>query len=101
VKSAPPHEAYILFRPGEGGRLLGGTSGCNGLKGTYDTFAGRLRIDATVLTGRPCPAAVAAREPKLVEALKATANYRIAGNSLALQSADGRLLARFAAREKP
>jgi heat shock protein HslJ len=92
-----PLEAFILFRPGEGGRLLGGTGGCNGLKGTYDTFAGRLRVSPTVLSGRACPAAAAARETKLVEALRATANYRIAGTRLELLGTDGRVLARFAA----
>jgi len=98
VKAGPAHPAYILFRPTAGGRLLGGTSGCNGLKGSYDTFAGRLRVKATVLTGKPCPAAYAAREAKLVEALGLTANYRIAGTTLELLRTDGKVLARFSAR---
>jgi heat shock protein HslJ len=92
---------YILFRPGEGGRRLGGVTGCNGLKGSYDVFAGRLRIVATALTGRPCTTALASQETKLVEALRETANYRIAGNELALLTTDGRVLARFTARPGP
>ena len=95
VNFGAAHGAFVLFRHGESGRFLGGTGGCNGLKGTYDTFVGRLRINASVLAGRPCPAPLAGRETKLVEALRTTANYRIEGNTLALLAADGRVLARF------
>ncbi len=90
--------AYILLRRGESGRFLGGTGGCNGLKGSYDAFAGRLRITAAALTGRTCATPLASQETKLVEALRQTAAYRIQGNVLTLLGADGRTLARFAAR---
>jgi heat shock protein HslJ len=95
---ASPHEAYILLRRIGNNRLLGGSGGCNGLKGTYDMFAGRLRLYASALSGKPCPEPAAARETKLVEALRRTANYRIEGNTLALLAADGKALARFTAR---
>jgi heat shock protein HslJ len=94
-EAAGATDAFLLLRPNQARRQLGGFGGCNGLKGTYDLFAGRLRIDASALAGKPCPAAAAARETKLVEALKATANYRIEGDLLKLLSADGRVLATF------
>lgn len=95
---APPHEAYILLRRIGSNRLLGGSGGCNALKGNYDMFAGRLRLYPSALSGKPCPELAAARETKLVETLRQTANYRIEGNTLALLGADGKALARFTAR---
>lgn len=94
-------ESYILFRSGGGSRRLGGATGCGGLKGSWDAFVGRLRIRATVRPAASCPDPVAARETKLLEALGATANYRIAGEALTLLGVDGRTLARFVAAPKP
>jgi heat shock protein HslJ len=91
-------EAYILLRRRGESRRLGGSGGCGGIKGTYDRFAGRLRIVASAVTGKPCPGPLAAQEAKLFEALRETANFRITGGELDLLGADGRFLARFSAR---
>jgi putative lipoprotein len=78
---------------------LEGSSGCNGVAGTYIMQQSALQITPNAITMMMCPTALMDQEQGLINALKATANYKIEGDTLELS--DGKeVVARFQAQAK-
>ena len=92
--------------PGEGetahlvlhkkGRLSGST-GCNGIAGSYIAEQGALQFTPAGTTMKACSPPVMAQEQALLAALKATNKYQIEGETLELLNGD-QLLAKFEAK---
>ena len=76
-------------------RQLSGSTGCGLMRGSYDLFAGRLRIAPDAPKKPDCSEALLAQEAAFLAALRETADYRIAGDALTLLAPDGHPLARF------
>ena len=77
-------------------KSFSGSTGCNRLAGTFDLTGGGLHLAAGGMTMMACAEDVMEQEQAFLEALKATAGYRVADGGLDLLDADGRALARFA-----
>lgn len=91
---AQPGPRMLLERK-KSKRQLSGSTGCGLFRGSYDLFAGRLRIAPEAPKKAACSEALLAQETALLAALRQTADYRISDDALTLLSADGRPLARF------
>ena len=90
-------QPYIMVH-GEQGRLEG-SSGCNGVVGTYIAEQSALRINPTGTTLMMCPPALMEQGQGLINALKATSSYKIESDTLDLS--DGKeVVARFQAQAK-
>ena len=85
----------ILLERTKSKRQLSGSTGCGLFRGSYDLFAGRLRITPEAPKKAACPEALRVQETAFLAALRQTADYRIADDALTLLSADGHPLARF------
>ena len=85
----------ILLERKKSKRRLSGSTGCGLMRGSYDLFAGRLRIFPDPPKKVACAEALELQETAFLAALRQTADYRIAGEGLTLLSADGHPLARF------
>jgi heat shock protein HslJ len=91
---AQPGPRMLLERK-KSKRQLSGSTGCGLFRGSYDLFAGRLRIAPEAPKKAACSEALLAQETALLAALRRTADYRISDDALTLLCADGRPLARF------
>ena len=87
-------EAHLLFFPPN---RLGGSTGCNRLKGTIElTGGGRMTFSPLVTTRMMCPEPAAATETRFVQALGTVKTYYVTDASLELR--DGpTIVARFRA----
>jgi heat shock protein HslJ len=85
----------ILLERKKAKRQLSGATGCALIRGSYDLFAGRLRIAPEAPKKTACSETLLAQETAFLAALRQTADYRIANDALTLLSADGHALARF------
>jgi putative lipoprotein len=93
---APHGGANIVFDP-EKGRISGST-GCNQFFGTYETGGGSaLKLTPVGQTLMACIGEADAQEKAFLDALRATASYRVSGKAFELLDAEARVLARFAA----
>ena len=87
--------ARILLERKKSKRQLSGSTGCGLMRGSYDLFAGRLRLAPNAPKKPACSEALLSQETAFLAALRETADYRIAGDALTLLAADGRPLARL------
>ena len=78
---------------------LEGSSGCNGVLGTYIVQQSALQITPEGTTMMMCPPALMEQEQGLINALKATANYKIEGDTLELSNGK-EVVARFQGQAK-
>ncbi len=90
-------EPYIRLHREQGS--LEGSSGCNGVAGTYIVEQSALRITPSATTMMMCPPALMEQEQGLINALKATSSYRIEGDALDLINGK-EVVARFQAAPK-
>ena len=89
-------EPHVIFVPGE--NTVRGFGGCNRLQGRYEVQEkNSLRFIGTATTRMFCQEAME-QEGALLQAIEATANYKILGETLELYDMNGRLLARFESR---
>ena len=95
VASPQGQPAYLTFDSAK--KSVAGSTGCNRFAGSFALADGGLRLNVAAMTMMACQDDVAAQEEAFVEALKATAGYRLTGPGLELVDADGQALARFAA----
>jgi len=77
-----------------------GSSGCNGVTGTYLVEQSALQFNPSATTLMMCPQALMEQEQGLIAALKATSSYKIEGDMLEL-IAGTTVVARFQAKSKP
>ena len=87
-------EAYIRLTAQ--GERMGGSTGCNGISGTYRVEGDRLRFPQPISSTRMACPAVMEQERMFFEALAAAERFEIAGGRLVLYGG-GRPLARFEA----
>jgi putative lipoprotein len=78
---------------------LEGSSGCNGLVGTYLLEQSALQFTPSATTLMMCPPALMEQEQGLIAALKATSSYKIEGDMLELSNGK-EVVARFQAAPK-
>lgn len=78
------------------GERMGGSTGCNGIGGTYRAEGDRLRFPAPISSTRMACPALMEQERMFMEALAAAERFEIAGGRLVLYGG-GRRLARFEA----
>jgi putative lipoprotein len=94
---APAGGAASIAFDSEKGRISGST-GCNQFFGTYETGDGSaLKLTPVGQTLMACIGEGDAQEKAFLDALRATASYRVSGKSLELLDAEARVLARFTA----
>ena len=78
-------------------RRITGSTGCNRFFGTFDAGEGSaLKLSPAGMTLMACAGETAAQEKAFLDALRATASYRISGKTFELLDGEGRVLARFA-----
>jgi heat shock protein HslJ len=99
--TATAGSASLILRASDGKKRIGGTTACGRFLGAYDLFAGRLRIFPAGAPDAACAEAALEQRKRFLDALKRTANYRIAETELVLLAADGTVVACFAARPGP
>jgi putative lipoprotein len=81
---------------------IAGSTGCNRFFGTYDAGEGpALKLSPSGMTLMACSGDAGSQEKAFLEALRATASYRISDKALELLDAGGRVLARFASAGSP
>ena len=81
---------------------IAGSTGCNRFFGTYDAGEGSaLKLSPSGMTLMACSGDTASQETAFLDALRATASYRISGRTLELLDGGGRVLARFASAGGP
>ena len=90
-----PRGAHLTLGPGDRVEAHGG---CNRLRGRFTQGGEALGLQVTATTRAACPEPAQAREQALLAALAATARARIAGQTLELIDASGRVRARLEAR---
>lgn len=92
AQTAPPH-AELRFLPQE--KRLAATVGCNLINAGYQAEPPALRVGPAIATLMACPPETAAAEDALLQTLgRSDLNYRIEGEQLTLQQADGQVLLR-------
>jgi heat shock protein HslJ len=92
--SAGGREAYIALNSADGGVV--GHAGCNRISTTYKQAGAQLSFGDVIATRMFCPDM--ATETALLEALQATAGWRISGSQLELLNGRQQPVARFEAR---
>ncbi len=90
-------QPYIRLHREQGS--LEGSSGCNGVVGTYIVEQNALRFTPSGTTLMMCPAALMQQEQDLISALKVTSSYKIEGDTLELINGK-EVVARFKAQAK-
>jgi putative lipoprotein len=90
-------QPYIRLHREQGS--LEGSSGCNGVVGTYIVEQSALRITPSATTMMMCPPVLMEQEQSLINALKATSSYKIEGDTLELINGN-EVVARFQAAPK-
>lgn len=81
----------ITFEPADGS--ISGATACNFFKGAFQTPPRALTINVAMMTRRACIGGAAEHERSFLEAMKATATYRIDTDRLTLAATDGATLA--------
>jgi len=81
------------------GKKVAGSSGCNRIAGVYELENNVLRFKPLAVTMMACIDPLMKQEQVFIEALKATSNYRIAGDTLELRHGE-RVVARFKAEAR-
>jgi putative lipoprotein len=76
-----------------------GSSGCNGVTGTYLVEQNALQFNPAATTLMMCPQTLMEQEQALIAALKVTASYRIVGDMLELSNGTA-VVAKFQAQPK-
>jgi heat shock protein HslJ len=79
------------------GGTVAGTTGCNRFRAGYRLEADRLAVEAAMMTMMACEPDRTAVERAFMAALAAVAAFAVAGDTLGLVDADGRVLLRFRA----
>ncbi len=98
VASQPkPREAHLVFTVGH---RVSGSAGCNRISGTFTQTADGLCFSQMISTKMACPPPLDAQERAFLAALNATAALQIAGNTLELKDATGKVRLRFEAGER-
>jgi heat shock protein HslJ len=87
-------EAYIALNAADGSVV--GHAGCNRISTYYKQNGPQLSFDDVIVTRMFCPDMPT--ETALLDAMKATAGWRIAGSQLELLNAGQKPVARFEAR---
>lgn len=87
-------EAYLMLNSADGGGV--GHAGCNRISTTYKQNGAQLSFGDVIATRMFCPDMPT--ETALLEAIKATAGWRITGSQLELLNAQQKPVARFEAR---
>ena len=90
-------QPYIMLYKEQG--RFEGSSGCNGMTGTYLVEQNALQFNPAATTLMMCPQALMEQEQGLLAALKATSSYQIEGNTLELSNGKA-VVARFQAVAK-
>ena len=90
-------QPYIMLHKEQG--TLEGSSGCNGVVGTYVAEQNALQFTPSATTLMVCPPALTEQEQGLLAALKVTSSYKIEGETLALSNGSA-VVARFQALAK-
>jgi heat shock protein HslJ len=90
-----PREAHLVFKA-QGNRVSGST-GCNRVMGTFTQTADGLRFSKMATTKMACPGTLDIQERDFLSALNAIATAAIAGNTLEMQDAAGKVRLRFEA----
>jgi heat shock protein HslJ len=88
-------EAHMMFSA-EGNRVSGST-GCNRFTGTFTQTGDSLRFSPLATTKMACPPPLDAQERAFLQALHATAAIHLAGNTLELKDASGKVQMRLEA----
>jgi heat shock protein HslJ len=88
-------EAHIMFIA-EGNRMSGST-GCNRFTGTFTQSGDSLHFSPLAVTKMACPPALDTQERAFLAALQATAAMHLAGNTLELKDASGKVRLRLEA----
>jgi len=88
-------EAHMVFSA-EGKRASGST-GCNRFTGTFTPTGDSLRFSPLAVTKMACPPALTAQEQAFLAALQATTAMHLAGNTLELKDAAGKVRLRLEA----
>jgi heat shock protein HslJ len=88
-------EAHIKFIA-EGNRMIGST-GCNRFTGTFTQSGDSLHFSPLAVTKMACPPALDTQERAFLAALQATAAMHLAGNTLELKDASGKVRLRLEA----
>ncbi len=76
-----------------------GYSGCNTFRGGYELEGSKLRFKALATTRMACLSDGSDVETRFHAALNATAEQRVAGETLELRDQDGKVRARFESRD--
>jgi heat shock protein HslJ len=92
---AKPREAHLVFKAQ--GHRVSGSTGCNRVMGTFTQSADSLRFSKMATTKMACPGSLDIQERDFLSALNASATAAIAGNTLELQDAAGKVRLRFEA----
>jgi heat shock protein HslJ len=92
---SPKQEAHLVFAA-QGNRVSGST-GCNRVMGTFEQTADGLRFAKMAATKIACPPPLSTQEIAFLQALDATRTAQIAGNTLELKDAAGKVRLRFEA----
>ena len=90
-------QPYIMLHKEQG--TLEGSSGCNGVVGTYIVQQNALQFTPSATTLMMCPPGLMEQEQGLLAALKATSSYQIEGDTLELSNGTA-VVARFQAVPK-
>lgn len=86
-------DAVLRFDAGR----LSGSAGCNRLMGAYHGDGNTLRFEPHIAaTMMACPPPLMAQEQAVIDAFGLAASYRLVGNTLRIDDADGQTLLRFA-----
>jgi heat shock protein HslJ len=88
-------EAHMMFNA-EGKRVSGST-GCNRFTGTFTQTGDSLNFSPLAVTKMACPPALTAQERAFLSVLQATTAMHLAGNTLELKDAAGKVRLRLEA----
>jgi copper homeostasis protein (lipoprotein) len=93
---SPQREAYFLLDPAN--HRVSGSGGCNRLAGSYELNGDQLKFGQMAGTMMACPEGMDT-ERAFLQSLGQVTRWKITGQSLELYDADGKVLAKFKARE--
>lgn len=93
--SGEAREAHFVLHA-EAARLAGST-GCNNLMGSYERKGDQLSFGQLASTRMACPAELMVLERNFLNALDDVANWKVVGETLTLDNAQGEELASFEA----
>lgn len=93
---SPQREAYFLLEPAN--HRVSGSGGCNRLMGSYELSGEQLKFGPMAGTRMACPEGMDT-EQAFLKSLGQVSKWKITGQNLELFDADGKVLAKFKARE--